>query len=81
MLSPNLVFVDGSYAVDRQSDGLLLPSDDNLVLRQAGRRDADASARLLTQLLNQPVVGAGDEGVEDLLQGQTLHSALVLSNR
>lgn len=76
-----LVFVDGSDAADRQSDGLLLPGDDDLVLGQAGRGDADASARLLAQLLHQPVVGSGDEGVEGLLQGVALHRTLVLTKR
>lgn len=74
----HLVVVDGSDAAERQGDGLLLPGDDDLVLGQAGRGDADASPRLLAQLLHQPVVGAGDEGVEGLLQGQTLHCTLVL---
>lgn len=74
----HLVVVDGSYAAERQGDGLLLPGDDNLVLGQAGRGDADAGARLLAQLLHQPVVGAGDEGVEGLLKGQALHCTLVL---
>lgn len=74
----HLVVVDGSDAAERQGDGLLLPGDDDLVLGQAGRRDADASARLLAQLLHQAVVSAGDEGVEDLLQGETLHRTLVL---
>lgn len=76
-----LVFVDGSDAVDRQGDSILLPRDDDLVLRQAGRRDADACARLLAQLLHQSVVGTGDEGVEGLLQRQTLHGSLVLARR
>lgn len=76
----HLVVVDGSDAAQRQGHGLLLPSDDDLVLGQAGRGDADSSPRLLAQLLHQPVVGAGDEGVEGLLQGETLHRTLVLSS-
>lgn len=74
----HLVVVDGSNAAERHGDGLLLPGDDDLVLGQAGGGDADASARLLAQLLHQPVVGSGDEGVEGLLQGETLHRTLVL---
>lgn len=74
----HLVFVDGSDAADSQRDRLLLAGDDDLVLRQAGRWDADAGPCLKAQLLHQPVVGSGDEGVEGFLQGQTLHRALVL---
>lgn len=77
----HLVVIDGSDAVQRQSDGLLLPGDDDLVLGQARRWNADASARLLAQLLHQAVVGAGDERVEGLLQGETLHRSLVLASR
>lgn len=65
----HLVVVDGADAVQCQGHSLLLPSDDDLVLRQAGRRYADASARVLAQFLHQPVVGASNERVEDLLQG------------
>lgn len=77
----HLVVIDASDAVDRQGDGLLLPSDDNLVLGQAGRGDANAGACLLAQLLYQSVVGTGDEGVESLLQRQTLHGSFVLERR
>lgn len=78
-MGTHLVFVDGSDAVQREGDGLLLPRDDDLVLGEAGGRDADAGPRLLAQLLHQPVVGASDEGMEDLLQGETLHRTLVLT--
>lgn len=74
----HLVFVDGSDAADGQRDRLLLASDDDLVLGQAGRWDADAGSCVLAQLLHQPVVGSGDEGVEGFLQRQTLHCTLVL---
>lgn len=74
----NLVVVDAPDAAECQGDGLLLAGDDDLVLGQARRRDADAGARLLAQLLHQAVVGAGDERVEGLLQGQTLHCTFIL---
>lgn len=63
----HLVFVDGSDTAECHGDSLLLPCDDDLVFWQAGRWDADASARLLAQFLHHSVVGAGDERVENLL--------------
>lgn len=77
----HLVVIDGADAVQCQSHCLLLPGDDYLVLGQAGWRYADAGACVLAQFLHQPVVGAGDERVEDLLQGEALHGALVLVRR
>lgn len=75
----HLVIIDGPDTAERKCNSFLLPSDDNFIFGQAGWGDADASARFLTQLLHQAVVGAGNKRVEGLFQSQTLHSSLVLA--
>lgn len=77
---PHLLLVNGSDMGDGQGDRLLLPSDDDLVLGQAGRGDANAGPSLLTQLLHQPVMSAGNERVESLLQREPLHRSLILED-